>query len=96
MSLDFRMDQTATEKPEWVVIGHCESEDFPRRAQAVAEHFGIAVMQKVDGLNERLWIASIGEAQFCISWDIWCTEVSIIAWEHTPDTESGTAERVLP
>ena len=32
-----------------------------------------------------MWITRIGKAQFCISWDTWVPEVSIIAWQNTPD-----------
>ena len=87
MSLSFRPDRTATGKPELIASGECEWEHFPRRAQEVVDHFGMTVRKKIDGCDERLWIACIGASQFCISWDIWSPEVSIMAWEKTPDAE---------
>jgi hypothetical protein len=87
MPLSFRQDRTATGKPELIASGECEWQDFPRRAQAVVDHFGMTVAKKIDGLDERMWIACAGDSQFCISWDIWFPEVSIMAWENTPDAE---------
>jgi hypothetical protein len=92
MYLDLRQGQTATGKPELIANGKCEWEEFPDRAQAVVDHFGMTVTEKVDGLDERLWIAHIGESQFCISWDFWFPEVSIMAWGNTPDAD---VERLL-
>ena len=52
----------------------------------------MTVTQKVDGLDQRLWIARRGDSQFCISWDIWFPEVSVMAWKDTSDAE---VERLL-
>ncbi len=87
MPLSFRPDRTATGKLELVAIGECDWQEFPGRAQAVVDHFGMEVTEKIDGLDERMWIASAGDSQFCISWDTWFPEVSIMAWEKTPDAE---------
>ena len=67
--------------------GECEWHQFPPRAQAVVDHFRMRVVQKIDGLHERMWIVAIDKAKFCISWDTWVQEVSIMAWEDTPDAE---------
>lgn len=85
--LDLRRTQTATGKQGLVLTGECEWDDFPIHAQRVVEHFGMVVIEKMDGLNERMWITRIGESRFCVSWDIWVPEVSIMAWENTPDSE---------
>jgi hypothetical protein len=87
MPLSFRPDRTATGKPELIASGGCEWQDFPCRAQAVVDHFRMTVTKKIDGLDGRMWIACAGDSQFCISWDIWCPEVSIMAWENTLDAE---------
>jgi hypothetical protein len=87
MSLEIRPSRTATGKAELVVGQPCGWEEFPGRARAVVDCFGMSVVEKVDGVGERLWIARLGEAQFCISWDDWFGELSIIAWEDTPDAE---------
>lgn len=86
MNLRFRKDRTATGKLELVAIGECTWDEFPKRAETVVNHFGMDVVNKSDGLDERLWITRIGRSKFCVSWDIWLPEVSIIAWEDTPDT----------
>jgi hypothetical protein len=87
MPLELRADRTRTGKPELIASGECEWQVFPRRAQEVVDHFGMTVTKKIDGLDVRMWIACIGDSQFCISWDIWFPEVSIMAWENTPDAE---------
>ena len=92
MPLRFRSSRTPTGKPELIAIGECGWQDFPSRAQAVVEHFGMTVTQKVDGLDQLLWIARRGDSQFCISWDIWFPEVSVMAWKDTSDAE---VERLL-
>ena len=87
MPLEFRLNQTATGKTEVIATGPCEWQDFPRRAQAVVDHFAMSVMKKIDSLDERMWIASVGDSQFCISWDIWSPEIAVMSWENTPDAE---------
>jgi hypothetical protein len=44
----------------------------------------MTVVNKVDGACERLWITRIGAAEFCISWDDWLLEVSVMSWGDTP------------
>jgi hypothetical protein len=87
MPLNFRSDRTVTNKPELVACGQSQWQDFPQRAQRVADHFGMIVTKKIDGEDERLWLVRLGELQFCISWDIWFPEVCISAWDITPDAE---------
>ncbi|WP_218932161.1 hypothetical protein [Adhaeretor mobilis] len=45
----------------------------------------MTVIEKIDGLDERMWFTRLGSARYCVSWDIWFPEVSIMAWEDTPD-----------
>ena len=85
MPLSFRRDRTATGKPQLIASGECEWQHFPRRAQEVVDHFGMTVTEKIDGVDERVWIAHLGGSRFCVSWDVWFPEVSVIAWETTPD-----------
>ena len=87
MPLEFRQEITTIGKPELIAIGECEWHEFPGRAKAVAKHFDMTVSEKVDGLDERVWITRIGDSQFCVSWDIWIPEISIMAWDDTPDKE---------
>jgi hypothetical protein len=87
MPLQFRPGRTATGTAELIATGECQWQEFPLLAQAVVDHFGMTVMKKTDGLDERVWITRIGESQFCVSWDSWFPEVSIMAWENTPDAE---------
>ena len=87
MHLDLRLSRTATGKAELIVGGACESHEFPGRAQEIVDRFHMTVVSRIDGLDERMWITSIGAAQLCISWDTWFQEVSVIAWEHTPVAE---------
>jgi hypothetical protein len=87
MSLSFRLGQTVTGKAELIAAGECEWQEFPQRAQAIVDHFGMVVTDKIDGLDERIWIACVREAHFCIAWDIWFPEVSLVAWKGTPEAE---------
>jgi uncharacterized protein DUF3630 len=87
MHLDFHRSRTPTGKAELIANGECEWQGFPDRAQAVVDHFGMTVLEKVDSQDERMWIARIEDSQFCISWDDWHPEVSIVAWGTTPDAE---------
>jgi hypothetical protein len=87
MSVSFRLGQTVTGKAELIAAGECEWQDFPERAQAIVDRLGMVVTEKIDGLDGRLWIAYLREARFCIAWDIWFPEVSIVAWDDTPEAE---------
>lgn len=80
MPLDFRRDRTATGKLELIATGECEWKEFPRRAHEVVKHFGMSITEKLDGVDERMWITQIDGSLFCVSWDIWFPEVSIMAW----------------
>jgi hypothetical protein len=64
----------------------CEAHEFPERAQEVSDHFDMVVDERIDGLDELMWIAHVGGDTFCISWDIWFPEVAFMAWEQTPDS----------
>jgi hypothetical protein len=70
-----------------VAKGECEWHEFPQRAQAVVNRFRMKVLEHIDGPNERMWITGVDGSRFCISWDIWLPEVSIVAWGDTPDAE---------
>lgn len=59
---------------------------LPARAQEIVDRFGLVVDEKIDGLDERLWIARKDGNTFCISWDIWIPEVSIMPRESTPES----------
>jgi hypothetical protein len=87
MPLDIRLSRTATDKLDLIVGSECEWQDFPDRATAIVDHFRMTVVEKIADLNELLWIVTLDDAQFCISWDIWIPDVSIMAWEDTPDTK---------
>lgn len=86
MPLALRYSQTATGKACVDVGPECEAEAFPARAQEVVERFGLVVEEKIEGLDERLWIARKGGDKFCISWDVWLSTVSVMAWENTPES----------
>ena len=73
--------------PQLIDAAACHWDDFPARAQAVTDWLRMTVTHKIDGLDERIWTARLGEAQFCISWDTWSDELSIMTWESTPDSE---------
>ena len=83
--MDVRRSQTATGKLMLLIGEECECEAFPTRAAEVVKRFGMRVTEVIDGFEERLVIARIGDAEFCISWDIWIPEVSVMAWGETPD-----------
>jgi len=85
MSLDLRQSTTATGKPNLIVGEKCDWNEFPGRAQQAVDHFRMKVIEKIDTPCERMWLVSRDDATFCISWDDWCSEVSIMAWEQTPD-----------
>jgi len=55
-------------------------------------HFRMTVLEKIDGPDVRMWITRIGPAGFCISWDDWFAEVSVMAWHDTPP---DAVERLL-
>ncbi len=86
MSLAIRESKTATGKAKLIIGRECAWDDFPAGAQQIVNEFHMVVREKIDGLDERMWITAIGEATFCISWDTWFPEVSVMAWESTPDT----------
>ncbi len=86
MPLVLRHEKTATGRISVVVGPECQSDKFPSRAQEVVELFQLVVEKKIAGFDELIWIARKGDDTFCISWDIWFPEVSIMAWESTPDS----------
>jgi hypothetical protein len=63
----------------------CEPDEFPARAKAIVEYFGMKVVERTDGGDVMMWITRIGKDEFCISWDHWLGEVSIMAWKATGD-----------
>ena len=73
-------------RPQLLLHGEHEWQEFPRLAAAIAVHFGMTVVRRIDGPAERMWITRCGPAEFCISWDDWLREVSVIAWGDTPWT----------
>jgi hypothetical protein len=85
MPLLIRQSKTATGKLELIVGAECSWEEFPGRAQEIVDQFQLLVAKRIDGFDERMWIAYTEGATFCISWDVWTREVSIMAWEQTPD-----------
>ena len=85
MSLTLRHSTTATGKAELIVGSECHWDEFPTRAQQVVADLGMEVHEEIDSLDVRMWIATVGESAFCISWDIWVPTVSIIAWEQTSE-----------
>lgn len=86
MPLALRRSKTATGKAEIIVGNDCGWDDFPKRAREIVRHFRMRVDRRIDGPDCRVWLASLGEATFCISWDDMMCEVSVMAWESTPDT----------
>ncbi|MDQ3329723.1 MAG: hypothetical protein M3552_03580 [Planctomycetota bacterium] len=67
----------------FIVGTECGWDDFPQRAQAVIDHFGMEVVSKTDGLDERVWITTRGSHEFRVSWDTWVPEVSVMPWGST-------------
>ena len=86
MPLALRYSTTVTGKACIEVGSQCESEEFPTRAQEVVDHFQMVVEERIDGFDERLWIVRKDHNTFCISWDVWLSVVSIMAWESTPES----------
>lgn len=85
MKLDLHPSETATGKSELVASLDCGWSEFPDVAGAVVARFGMTITEQHDGLDERVWIATRCNHDFCISWDIWMREVSIMCWGETPD-----------
>lgn len=83
--MDIRRARTVSGGLMLVVGTACRRDEFPARAKAIVDHFGMKVLDEIDSLDERLWITSIGDDVFCVSWDVWLPEVSIMAWLETPD-----------
>jgi hypothetical protein len=86
MSLALRYSLSATGKPCLAVGPECDSDAFPARATEVVDRLGLVVDEKIDGLDERLWIVRKDGNTFCISWDVWFLGVCITAWESTPES----------
>jgi hypothetical protein len=83
---EVRLDTTATGRAIAILCPDCEWDEFPTHAQKAVDDFGLTVTERIDSLTgERLWIAVQGDDQFCISWDHWMREVTIMAWQSTPD-----------
>ena len=85
MSLTIRRSQTASGGLLLIIGTECGWDDFPSRAAEIVRHFHMKVINKTDGLDVRMWITSIGSKKFCVSWDTWCPEVTVMPWEDTPD-----------
>jgi hypothetical protein len=85
MKLDLHQSQTATGKPELVASVDCDWSEFSSVASAVVDRFGMTITEQYDGLDERVWIATHCTHEFCISWDIWMREVTVMCWGVTPD-----------
>jgi hypothetical protein len=80
-----RLSTTATGTNLLIIGGGCTWDEFPGRARQIAEQFAMTILESIDGLDVRMCIAKLGEATYCISWDIWFPEPSIMAWRSTPD-----------
>ena len=93
MSLAIRQRQTATGRAELIIGPECDWDAFPARAQQVVDLFGMTVHENIDGIDVRMWITAVGDATFCVSWDIWLPEVSVMAWRQTPE---AAVARLLP
>lgn len=94
MLRDLRPGRTATGRPQLLLSGEHQWQDFPSGARAITEHFGMTVAEKIGGLDVRMWITRLGAAEFCISWDHWLLEVSVMAWADTPP--EAVAELIAP
>ena len=80
-----RLSQTATGKPGIVVADGVEYQSFEQHAQAVVDQFDMTVVRKIDGPGERMWLVKYEGHDLCVSWDDWFGEVTIMAWQDTPD-----------
>ena len=89
---EIQRSQTASGKLLLIVGAPCKWEDFQGRAQEIADHLHLTPTQKIHSVDTQMWLAHIHDAQFCISWDIWTSDVSIMAWKDTPDS---VLERLL-
>ena len=90
----FSVGRTASGNVKLILRGECEWQEFPGRARWVVERFGMRVERQVDAFDVRMWIVEVGGFRFCVSWDEWCREVTVMGWEGTPDEAvEGLLER---
>ena len=82
---ELRLETTAHGRAMIVAVGECRWEEFPRLAGEVVRHLGMTVDERIDSPDVRMWITSIGAARFCVSWDHWTNELTIMGWAETPD-----------
>jgi hypothetical protein len=85
MNVNLRLSKTATGKPELIVCPQCDWDEFPRYADAVVNQFGMMITRQIDGVDVRMWLVKLNQAEYCISWDDWMYEVSLMCWGDTPD-----------
>jgi hypothetical protein len=80
-----RLAKTATGKSELIVADEIDDQDFEQHAQAIIDRFEMTVVRKIDGPRERMWIVEYEGHDLCVSWDDWFGELTIMAWQDTPD-----------
>jgi hypothetical protein len=85
MNINLRPSTTATGKPELIVCPDCDWDAFARYAEAVVNQYGMKTTRKIDGFDERMWLVKLDLAEYCISWDFWMRDVSVMCWGDTPD-----------
>ena len=83
--LDVRKGRTAAGRLMLVIGDRCSEAQFARHAAAVAAFFGMKPSDVVQGMDTLLMIVRRDDDPFCLSWDIWMTELTVMAWQSTPD-----------
>jgi hypothetical protein len=85
MDQEMTLGETATGKPEIVVARGIDYDSFVSHAQAFVDRFGLSVTRKINGPGERMWLATLGDHELCVSWDDWYYDITVMAWGDTPD-----------
>lgn len=88
--MEIRKGTTATGRLQLTIGGDCEGREFAYRALWFVKEFGMTDGQIEDGLDVLMMRAFRDGSTFLISWDVWTSEVTVMAWDGTSDSAIET------
>jgi len=80
----------ASGKPAIEFAAECAEADIPRLAEKIAARLGMTITQHIKGADVLMWLATLGDQQWCISWDIWVCDLIVMPWDDPPATPTAS------
>ena len=85
----------ANGKPAIEFAAECAAAEVPRLAGEIAARLGMTVTQHIKGADVLMWLATLGDQQWCISWDIWVCDLTVMPWGDPPTTPDSAIDGLL-